>query len=49
MIAGLIANVFAEESWMRDRFGEEYDDYCRRVPRFLPKLWRERGKGQSSE
>ena len=49
MIAGLIANVFAEEPWMRDRFGEEYDDYCRRVPRFLPKLWRERGKGQSSE
>ena len=49
MIAGLIANIFAEESWMRDRFGKEYDDYCRRVPRFLPNPWRERGEGQSSE
>lgn len=40
MIASLVANVFAEESWMRERFGTAYEDYCRRVPRFLPNLWR---------
>jgi protein-S-isoprenylcysteine O-methyltransferase Ste14 len=27
-----------EERDMRRRFGEEYDDYCRRVPRWVPRL-----------
>jgi protein-S-isoprenylcysteine O-methyltransferase Ste14 len=26
---------FTEESWLRKRFGNEYDDYVRRVPRFV--------------
>jgi protein-S-isoprenylcysteine O-methyltransferase Ste14 len=26
---------FTEEPWLRDRFGEEYDFYMKRVPRFL--------------
>ncbi|MFB6085026.1 MAG: isoprenylcysteine carboxylmethyltransferase family protein [Halorientalis sp.] len=26
---------FAEEPWLRERFGEEYEAYCRRVPRFV--------------
>jgi protein-S-isoprenylcysteine O-methyltransferase Ste14 len=30
--------VPAEEHYMRGRFGSAYDDYCRRVPRWLPKL-----------
>ena len=32
------AIVAAEEDFLRTRFGAEYDDYCRRVPRFLPRL-----------
>ncbi len=27
-----------EERELRERFGEAYDDYCRRVPRFFPRL-----------
>jgi protein-S-isoprenylcysteine O-methyltransferase Ste14 len=30
--------VPAEERYMRGRFAAAYDDYCRRVPRWLPKL-----------
>jgi len=26
---------FAEEQWLKDQFGEEYDSYCDRVPRFI--------------
>ena len=26
---------FAEEPWLRTRFGAEYDEYARRVPRFV--------------
>jgi len=29
--------VRLEERELRERFGAAYDDYCRRVPRFLPK------------
>jgi protein-S-isoprenylcysteine O-methyltransferase Ste14 len=28
----------AEEDFLRKRFGVEYEDYCRRVPRFVPVL-----------
>ncbi len=39
--SGLAAIVFthtpyAEEPWLRERLGADYDDYCARVPRFLP-------------
>ena len=36
MCSTLVTMVFAEESWMRERFGDEYDEYCRKVPRFVP-------------
>jgi protein-S-isoprenylcysteine O-methyltransferase Ste14 len=29
-----LAIVLAEEEFLRKKFGEEYDEYCRRVPRF---------------
>jgi protein-S-isoprenylcysteine O-methyltransferase Ste14 len=30
--------VFYEEPALRHKFGADYDDYCRRVPRWLPRL-----------
>ena len=30
--------MLLEERELRERFGTEYEDYCRRVPRYLPKL-----------
>ena len=29
--------VLLEERELRERFGAEYEDYCRRVPRYLPR------------
>ncbi len=26
---------FCEEPWLRERFGKEYEEYCRNVPRFV--------------
>jgi protein-S-isoprenylcysteine O-methyltransferase Ste14 len=34
-ICWLVLLPFAEEPWLRDRFGDEYDDYCNQVPRFV--------------
>jgi protein-S-isoprenylcysteine O-methyltransferase Ste14 len=34
--------VFAEEPGLRKRFGQEYEDYCRAVPRWIPRLSRRR-------
>ncbi len=31
-----ISIVAAEEAYLREKFGQEYDDYCRRVNRWLP-------------
>lgn len=36
-VPGLHAVVLLEERELRDRFGTGYDDYCRRVPRWLPR------------
>jgi len=32
--------VFVEEPELRERFGEPYEDYLRRVPRFFPNPWK---------
>jgi hypothetical protein len=32
------AIVLAEENFLRNKFGEEYNNYCRRVNRWIPKL-----------
>ncbi len=34
---GIHLVVILEERELRDRFGQEYIDYCRRVPRYLPR------------
>jgi protein-S-isoprenylcysteine O-methyltransferase Ste14 len=41
-----LAITLAEERFLAGRFGEVYDDYCRRVPRFLPDP---RGLGRTLE
>ena len=41
LIIGFIGNIwflltpFTEEPWLREQFREEYDDYCKKVPRFI--------------
>ncbi len=33
-----VAIVAAEESYLRDKFGAAFDEYCRDVPRWLPRM-----------
>jgi protein-S-isoprenylcysteine O-methyltransferase Ste14 len=33
----MLMSIFMEEREMRERFGAEYAEYCRRVPRFWPR------------
>lgn len=37
---GIHPIVWLEEHELRQRFGAEYEAYCRRVPRFIPRRWR---------
>jgi protein-S-isoprenylcysteine O-methyltransferase Ste14 len=37
MFPALHLVVLLEERELRERFGAEYEDYCRRVPRYLPR------------
>lgn len=37
--AYLAATLPNEEGRLRQNLGAEYDDYCRRVPRFIPRPW----------
>ena len=34
-VCWLVLLPFAEEPWLREQFGEQYDRYCERVPRFV--------------
>jgi protein-S-isoprenylcysteine O-methyltransferase Ste14 len=40
--------VRVEEPELRERFGATYEDYCRRVPRWIPQLSRGR-QGEAGE
>ena len=37
-LPGIYVIVLLEEKELRDRFGRAYDDYCRRVPRSIPRF-----------
>lgn len=37
-IFGYLAIVMAEEAFLKDKFGVEYETYCKRVPRFIPRF-----------
>ncbi|MFW9971357.1 MAG: methyltransferase family protein [Candidatus Odinarchaeota archaeon] len=37
-LLGILWNIltpFAEESWLREQFGDEYNEYCKKVKRFI--------------
>lgn len=35
LIAAFLVLPFSEEPWLREQYGEAYDDYCRMVPRLV--------------
>ena len=43
-VGAILAIIGSEEDFLRGKFGAEYDDYCRRVPRFVPRF---QGFGQT--
>ena len=38
LVVQYYAIVLAEEEYLREKFGEEFETYCQNVPRFLPRL-----------
>ena len=39
LVPPLAARIRAEERLLRTRFGDEYDAYCRRTSRLIPRLY----------
>ncbi|MDH7570069.1 MAG: methyltransferase, partial [Armatimonadota bacterium] len=35
-----LPTIYREERYLRSRFGSEFEEYCRRVPRLFPRPWR---------
>ena len=38
LIINMLYFPLSEEPGLRKRFGKEYDEYCKNVPRFIPRL-----------
>jgi protein-S-isoprenylcysteine O-methyltransferase Ste14 len=38
--------VLLEEKELKERFGRGYEEYCRRVPRYIPIKYHSRGKNE---
>ena len=45
-IPGMCILVWLEERELRQRFGAQYEAYCRRVPRFIPRIWANKHSGK---
>jgi protein-S-isoprenylcysteine O-methyltransferase Ste14 len=39
VVAGIVVKIHHEEASVRRHFGSLYEDYARRVPALIPKLW----------
>jgi protein-S-isoprenylcysteine O-methyltransferase Ste14 len=37
VLGNLVYMPFVEEPGLRKRFGEDYEEYCRHVPRWIPR------------
>jgi protein-S-isoprenylcysteine O-methyltransferase Ste14 len=39
LVPPLIARIHSEERLLREQFGDEYDAYCARTSRLIPRLY----------
>jgi len=43
-----LPTIFAEENFLREKFGEQFDAYVRAVPRLIPRSWKPTCPAQAS-